>query len=105
LNGADEADSLDGEDPEDFAASFTTFLSEQSLFRRKQEIDAALARMRNGMYGICVACGDDISLGRLKVIPWAQCCLRCQMGFEEQEQAETREPRESVQSFERSQPI
>ena len=41
-------------------------------------IEAALQRIREGTYGVCVACGDDIQCGRLEALPWTQHCLPCQ---------------------------
>ena len=35
------------------------------------EIDAALDRIRRGVYGICTTSGQPIPKARLKVIPWA----------------------------------
>ncbi len=35
------------------------------------EIDAALDRIRRGIYGICTTSGQPIPKARLKVIPWA----------------------------------
>ena len=43
-----------------------------------QEINLALQRIDNGEYGICVACGDDISLERIKAIPFADKCIHCE---------------------------
>ncbi len=43
-----------------------------------KEIDKALMRCAGGTYGVCEACGDDISPNRLKAIPWARYCLTCQ---------------------------
>ena len=41
------------------------------------EIDAALARIRDGSYGVCVACGGPMGLQRLRAIPEARYCLGC----------------------------
>jgi DnaK suppressor protein len=41
-------------------------------------IDQALARFDDGTYGICAACGEDIPLERLKVLPFALLCVDCQ---------------------------
>ena len=41
-------------------------------------IDAALARMEDGTYGICQNCGKPISPERLEAIPWATRCIDCQ---------------------------
>ena len=35
------------------------------------EIDAALDRIRRGVYGVCVVSGRNVPKERLKVIPWA----------------------------------
>lgn len=40
-------------------------------------IRAALKRIRDGEYGICVRCGDDISPERLDVLPDAPLCKNC----------------------------
>ena len=40
-------------------------------------IRAALKRLRNGTYGICVRCGDPISPERLDVLPDTPLCRAC----------------------------
>nr|WP_319251890.1 TraR/DksA family transcriptional regulator [uncultured Celeribacter sp.] len=40
-------------------------------------IDAALARMDSGDYGICARCGDEISDKRLDVLPYTPVCMTC----------------------------
>lgn len=45
-------------------------------------IDDALARMREGQYGECEGCGEDISLARLQALPDATYCIRCQRDTE-----------------------
>jgi RNA polymerase-binding protein DksA len=40
-------------------------------------IDAALARIKNGTYGICAECGTKIPEGRLKALPYATTCIDC----------------------------
>jgi DnaK suppressor protein len=42
------------------------------------EIDAALARLAAGTYGICEACGGAIPLARLRAMPAVRYCLACQ---------------------------
>jgi RNA polymerase-binding transcription factor DksA len=46
--------------------------------------EAALARIQQGTFGVCVACGDDINPRRIDALPWTQYCLRCQQGFEQE---------------------
>jgi DnaK suppressor protein len=41
-------------------------------------IDAALARLERGDYGVCAGCGDDIPLARLEAVPFATYCVDCQ---------------------------
>jgi RNA polymerase-binding transcription factor DksA len=40
-------------------------------------IRAALARIRDGSYGICVQCGEPISEARLSVLPATPLCKEC----------------------------
>lgn len=39
------------------------------------EIDAALARIDEGTYGICQRCGNPIGRERLEALPWATLCI------------------------------
>jgi DnaK suppressor protein len=39
------------------------------------EVDAALVRVENGTYGVCVKCGGTIPLERLEAHPWASLCI------------------------------
>ena len=41
------------------------------------DIQAALTRIEDGSYGLCEACGGDISQGRLEAIPEATRCVNC----------------------------
>lgn len=45
-------------------------------------IQAALRRIALGTYGVCVDCGDEISIERLKVYPTASRCYACQEVYE-----------------------
>jgi DnaK suppressor protein len=48
---------------------------EKSLLR---EVEEALARVKEGSYGICQECEEPISPKRLQALPWAKFCVRCQ---------------------------
>lgn len=48
---------------------------EQNAEHLLAEIDEALARIENGTYGICVACGRPIPEERLEAVPYATLCL------------------------------
>lgn len=45
--------------------------------QRLEEIDAALARLAEGAYGVCTACGEPIDPARLEVRPAARTCVAC----------------------------
>jgi len=53
--------------------------------RKFKLIDAALARLDRGEFGICDECGRTISPKRLQVIPWAAYCIACQDQFDAEE--------------------
>ena len=42
-----------------------------------RDIQAALARIEDGTYGVCGRCGEEISLGRLQAVPEATRCVNC----------------------------
>lgn len=54
---------------------------------RLSEIDAALARIGSGSYGICIDCGEPIPPSRLDALPAAECCVPCQERQEKQHRA------------------
>lgn len=45
-----------------------------------QRVLKALARLRNDpdSYGECEECGDELPLGRLEAMPYAELCVSCQ---------------------------
>src|ERR1700693_6643198 len=43
-----------------------------------QRIRSAIARLNDGSYGVCLQCEEEIAPKRLKAIPWAELCIRCQ---------------------------
>jgi DnaK suppressor protein len=40
-------------------------------------IEEALEKVREGTYGVCEECGDEIGPGRLKAMPLARLCVPC----------------------------
>ena len=58
---------------------------EQTEIEEINSIDAALARLGRGEYGICVDCGDPISDRRLEHSAYAARCIVCQEELEHQE--------------------
>lgn len=49
----------------------------EAVRREMAEIDAALARIAEGRYGVCLACGGPMGLQRLRAIPEARYCVSC----------------------------
>ncbi|MBN1557345.1 MAG: TraR/DksA family transcriptional regulator [Lentisphaerae bacterium] len=47
-----------------------------------QEVDEALRRLDEGMYGICEECGGGIEKPRLKALPFVRTCIQCQSEIE-----------------------
>jgi DnaK suppressor protein len=48
---------------------------ESALARR---LRSAIERLNDGSYGVCLECEEEIAPKRLKAIPWAEMCIRCQ---------------------------
>jgi DnaK suppressor protein len=46
--------------------------------RDLQQVEAALARLDAGTYGLCQACGKPINPARLQALPWAAFDVECQ---------------------------
>jgi DnaK suppressor protein len=44
---------------------------------RLREIRAALHRIHEGTFGICIACEEAISPARLAALPWTASCVVC----------------------------
>ncbi|MCM8784341.1 MAG: TraR/DksA family transcriptional regulator [Candidatus Omnitrophica bacterium] len=42
------------------------------------QIEEALKRIESREYGFCLMCGEKITKQRLKAIPYAQYCIKCQ---------------------------
>lgn len=57
-----------------------------------QQVDQALARMEQGTYGLCVACGRPIPLPRLKLMPYAARDVECQTRYEKERRRSTGAP-------------
>jgi DnaK suppressor protein len=81
--GASMVSNTDGtEDYIDYAVSSYAkeFMLSLSEIDRKQilKVEEAITRIDRGQYGLCGHCGQDISIKRLEVAPWAGHCIRCQ---------------------------
>jgi DnaK suppressor protein len=77
-----EADEEATQDIADKAANSYTkeFLFHQSDENRRvlQLVSEALERMKEGTYGQCVECEEEVQQKRLEAVPWARHCIECQ---------------------------
>jgi DnaK suppressor protein len=80
------ADQDTAQDIADRAASSYTkeFLFSQSNNDRQllQMVETALLRIREGAFGECVSCGNEINAKRLEAVPWTRYCIECQEKLE-----------------------
>jgi len=75
---------VEGMDPKDMAdvasddidRKMIEVLGSQELKRLKL-IDAALTRIKQGKYGVCLKCGKYIPAARLEALPYALMCIEC----------------------------
>ena len=72
--GGDEADQANNAQTADISLRLA-----ETGAKELQEIDAALAKIKDGSYGICEATGEPIGIPRLKYIPW----IRLSVGAQE----------------------
>jgi len=86
-----ETRSVEIESSLDDADRCTADLEKESLFERSSQlgthlrlVEAALSRIENGSFGVCVGCAEEIQPRRLEAIPWTQFCLACQEQLEQQ---------------------
>jgi DnaK suppressor protein len=43
-----------------------------------REVEDALSRVKDGSYGICLKCDEEMGTKRLAAVPWAPYCFACQ---------------------------
>ena len=81
-----EADVESAQDIADRAANSYNkeFLFHQSNNERQllQMVDGALDRIREGSFGQCISCGEEINSKRLEAVPWTRHCIACQEKLE-----------------------
>ena len=70
---ADELDRIQQAQERDFAMGA---IDRDSL--RLRDIRAALRRIDDGTFGICLNCEEEIAAKRLVAVPWAGLCIVCQ---------------------------
>lgn len=89
--GSDQSGELghDDQHPADTASEISDRDREVALVEaaqvRRTEAEAALARLDDGTYGVCVDCGKPIDPARLEFRPEAARCLEDQTTYEADE--------------------
>jgi DnaK suppressor protein len=82
-----QADEDTAQDIADRAASSYNkeFLFHQSNSERQllQMVESALERIREGNFGQCISCGQEINSKRLEAVPWTRYCIQCQEKMEQ----------------------
>jgi RNA polymerase-binding protein DksA len=70
-----------GEDQADIGSKTFEREHEMSLANNSRDLllqtERALARIRNGTYGLCESCGNPIGKARLQAFPRATLCVAC----------------------------
>jgi DnaK suppressor protein len=81
--------------PVDVADRAVSGITKEFIFQQAHEhhrllkrVEAALARIRDGNFGECLACRELIGRKRLEAVPWTEYCLDCQRKRERGELAD-----------------
>lgn len=73
----DEGDSAASDEGLELTASLAELAGSRAV-----AVETALRRFREGSYGICEECGEEIPVERLKAVPAAVLCVECQREVE-----------------------
>ena len=80
IESSSAASTDDEHDPEGATIAFERQHTAALLSQARQhlaEIDAAMARLAAGSYGICESCGQPVSAARLTARPVTTTCITC----------------------------
>ncbi len=56
-----------------------------------RDVRAALDRIADGSYGLCLNCGEEIRRARLLAVPWSAYCIGCQEAMERESESGSRD--------------
>jgi DnaK suppressor protein len=86
---ADEGRAADSEAAQDIADKAANSYNKEFLFHQSSSerallnmVEGALDRIRQGNFGQCISCGNDINPKRLEAVPWTRYCIACQEKLE-----------------------
>ncbi len=80
---------------EERARELDLLLTDREKQKLKQ-IDDALDRIEENLYGMCEECGVKIPKARLKVVPFAKYCVECKEVIEREEKYTREEPEAGI---------
>lgn len=81
----DEADRIQAREEHDLGVA-----ERARLQARQGRLAAALARLADGSYGLCLECGAPIAPARLRALPEVELCVSCQAALERAQADEAR---------------
>ena len=89
ISNEDFKEIVDAMDPKDLADVASDDIDRKMIeaigsleLKRLRLIDAALTRIVQGRYGVCIKCGKKIPRERLEAIPYAPMCIECKAAEE-----------------------
>ena len=89
VSNKDFKEIVEGMDPKDLADSASDDIDRRMIeaigsqeLKRLKLIDAALTRIQQGKYGLCMKCGKRIPQERLEAMPYALMCVECKTAEE-----------------------
>jgi DnaK suppressor protein len=79
----------DSETAQDIADKAANSYNKEFLFHQSNNerqllgmVEGALDRIRQGNFGQCISCGEEINAKRLEAVPWTRYCIACQEKLE-----------------------
>jgi DnaK suppressor protein len=80
----------DEESAQDIADKAANSYTKEFLFHQSNNdrqllalVEEALSRIREGSFGECVNCGNEVNPKRLEAVPWTRYCIACQEKVEQ----------------------
>lgn len=80
----------DEEATQDIADRAASSYNKEFLFHQSNNdrqllnmVEGALNRIREGSFGECISCGQEINAKRLDAVPWTRHCIECQEKLEQ----------------------
>ena len=80
----------DDEATQDIADRAASSYNKEFLFHQSNNdrqllamVEGALERIREGSFGECISCGNEINPKRLEAVPWTRHCIECQEKLEQ----------------------